>query len=68
MSYVFEQLREMIEASGKTRYRISKETGIAEPHLCNFMQQKVGLSMEAVERLADYLGLEVVIRRKRKKG
>lgn len=67
MSHIFDQLREMIQTSGKTRYRIAKDTGVTEPHLCKFMQNKAGLSVEGVERLSDYLGLEIVIRPKRRK-
>ena len=68
MATVLEQVRRAIKASSKTRYRLSKETGIGEPQLCKLMAGKAGLSIESLEELAKALGLEVVIRPKRKKG
>lgn len=67
MAPIYEDIREAIEASELTRYRIAKETGIGEPQLCLFMAGKKGLSVEALETLADCLGLEITTRRKRKK-
>ena len=55
-----EQLRAGIERSDKTRYRISKETGVAESVLCRFIHSKVGLSMESVDKLCECLGLRLV--------
>ncbi len=68
MAPILDDIRKAIEASGKSRYRISKDTGISEGQLCELMAGTKGLSIEALERLADYLGLEVVARPKRKKG
>jgi transcriptional regulator with XRE-family HTH domain len=70
MGRLLEEIRDAIEASGKTRYRIAQESGIAESVLSRLMSGERGLSIEALERLADYLGLEVTIRPKgrRRKG
>ena len=59
-----------IETSGKTRYRIGKDTGMSQAHLCRLMTGERGLSIDALETLADYLGLEIVMRprRRRQKG
>ncbi len=59
-----------IEASGKTRYRIAQDTGVAESVLSRLMSGERGLSIDALETLADYLGLEIVMRpkRRRRKG
>jgi len=65
MSPIYDHIREAIAASEKSRYRIAKETGIGEPHLCQFMAGTKGLSVEAVEKLADCLALEIVTRRKK---
>ncbi len=68
MPPIYDDIREAIEASELTRYRIAKETGIGESQLSLFMAGKKGLSVEALETLADCLGLEITTRRKRKKS
>ena len=55
-----EQLRKAIESSGKTRYRIAKETGISEVTLCRFASGERGLSMGALDKIGEYLGLQIV--------
>lgn len=67
MESILEQIRKAISACGQTRYRISKETGIGEPQLCKLMSGQAGLSVESLEQLAEYLGLEIIIQPKRKR-
>ena len=55
-----EQLRRAVETSDKTRYRISKETGIAQSILSRFVNEGAGLSMESVDKLVECLGLRLV--------
>jgi plasmid maintenance system antidote protein VapI len=55
-----DQVRQVIETSGKTRYVISKETGIGQDTLSLFVNGKRGLSMEVLDKLGEYLGLRVV--------
>ena len=62
VSRILQQIRQAIEASDKTRYRLSKETGIAQSQLSRLMTGQEGLSYENLERLADALGLEIAIR------
>jgi transcriptional regulator with XRE-family HTH domain len=57
-----EQLRRAIDQSGQTRYGIAKATGIAQPVLSRYCNNKVGLSMETIDTLCSYLGLELVKR------
>lgn len=64
MAPIYDDMREAIAASDKSRYRIAKETGIGEPQLCRFVAGTKGLSVEALEKLADCLGLEIVTRQK----
>ncbi len=68
MAELLHTMRKAIEASGQTRYRISQETGIAESVLSRFMSGETALTVETVERLAEYLGLEIVVRLKRRRG
>lgn len=63
-----DDFRKAILKSGQTRYRIAEETGIGQPQLSRLMSGECGLSVEAAERLADYLGLEIILRPKQRKG
>lgn len=67
MGRLLDELRDAIEASGKTRYRIAQESGIAESVLSRLMSGERGLSIDALETLAEYLGLEIVMRPKRRR-
>lgn len=67
MGRLLDEIRDAIEASGKTRYRIAQESGIAESVLSRLMSGERGLSIDALETLADYLGLEIVMRPKRRR-
>lgn len=55
-----DQLRRAVESSGKTRYQISKETGIDQGNLARFVNQGAGLSMNSVDKLCECLGLRLV--------
>jgi len=59
-----DQLRQAIDDSGQTRYRISKETGINEGALCQFYNGHRGLSMESLNALGKFLNLKIVHRKK----
>ncbi len=50
-----EQLRRAIHGCGLTRYQISKRTGISEATLSRFMSGQRGLTLKAVDKLADLL-------------
>lgn len=62
-----ERLKDSIIKSGFTRYRIGIDTGIEASALSRFISGERGLSMKAIDRLLEYLGLEVVEKSKRKK-
>lgn len=64
MAKILDELKAAIEASGKSRYRIAQDTQIAESGLSRLMSGERGLSIESAEVLADYLGLELVVRPK----
>jgi len=55
-----DQLREAIKLASVTRYRIAVDTGVSQAVLSRFMHYKVGLSMETVDVLVDYLGMQLV--------
>ena len=62
-----DQLRQAIDDSGLTRYRIAKETGISESALAQFYNGHRGLSMKALNALGEFLELKVVLGRKSQK-
>lgn len=59
-----DQLRQAIDDSGLTRYRIAKETGISESALSQFYNGHRGLSMEALNALGEFLQLTIHLGRK----
>lgn len=61
-----DQVRQAIDDSGLTRYRIAKETDIDESALAKFYNGHRTLSMEALDRLGEFLGLRIVAERKPK--
>jgi hypothetical protein len=68
MAKLLKAIRQAIQASGMSRYAIHKATGIDQGQLSKLMKRQAGLSLESLETLADFLGLEIIIRAKRQKG
>ena len=64
MAKLTEAIKSQIKASGRTQYRIAKDTGITQGHLSRLTRGQSGLSIEHAETLADYLGLEIILRPK----
>jgi transcriptional regulator with XRE-family HTH domain len=54
-----DQVRRAVDASGLSRYRISKQLGVAESTMSRFMSGQGGLSMENLDALADLLDLNI---------
>ena len=65
---IAEQLRRAIDRSGKTRYRISLESGISQAVLSRFVNRQRELSLANVDALCSALGLRLVLEPKRKQG
>jgi hypothetical protein len=64
MSEIYDQLRQAIRTSDKSRYKLWLETGIDQAQLVRFMAGESGLSVENTEKLIEALGLEVILRPK----
>jgi transcriptional regulator with XRE-family HTH domain len=63
------EIRRAINESGVSRYAISKATGIDQGQLSKLMSGEVGISLANLEKLLDFLNLEIVIRpNRRRKG
>jgi len=64
-----DQLGHWISDAEASRYRICQDCDIDQGAMSRFMASKVGMNLETIERLADYLGLELTKRpRKGRKG
>ena len=55
-----DQIRQAVDSSGLSRYRICKEAGIDQATFSRFMSGKVGMALPTLDALADVLGLDVV--------
>jgi transcriptional regulator with XRE-family HTH domain len=63
---ISDQVRKAINAAGVTRYRIAQDTGVDEATLSRFVNGERGLSLPVLDKLADYLGLELSPKPQRK--
>jgi len=61
-----EQLRQAIETCGESRYAVAKATGIDQSALSRFMSGERGVSMRNLDALGEYLGLELLPKRRPK--
>ena len=55
-----DQIRQAVDGSGLSRYRICKLARIDQASLSRFMMGKVGLSLPTLDALAGFLGLRIV--------
>lgn len=56
---VSDQVRQLVESCGLSRYQIWKLTGIDQSALSRFMSGERGLSSEALDTIGELLQLEV---------
>ena len=59
-----DQLRAAVVESGLTLGQITRDTGIDKSALSRFVNGERGVSMEALDKLGEYLGLRIVKTRK----
>jgi plasmid maintenance system antidote protein VapI len=59
---ISDQIRQAMDNSGLTRYRIAKDIGMNESALGKFYNGERGLSTKMLDRLGEYLDLEIVRR------
>lgn len=67
MGQVLNEIRRAIRDSNVSRYAIYKATGIDQGQLSKLMAGEVGVSLANLQKLLDYLELEIVIRPKRRR-
>jgi hypothetical protein len=56
---VSQQLRRAVRESGRTLYRVSKDSGLSYPALHRFAAGKKGLSLDSLDKLCAYLKLRL---------
>ncbi len=62
MSKILDTIKQAILDNGQSRYAIARESGLSEAALSRLMSGKRGLSIDATEKLADTLDLDIIIR------
>lgn len=65
MKKLSDQLRQAIEEADVSRYEIARQTGVSETTLCRFVSGERGISVDAMDRIGQYLGLAIVRPKKR---
>jgi transcriptional regulator with XRE-family HTH domain len=56
------RLRRAVLLSGMSRYELSRQADVSQSGLSRFVRGMGGLSVDNLERVAEALGLEVVVR------
>jgi len=64
---ITDQLRKAIETANVSRYEISQRTGVAQQTLSKFVLRERGISLASLDAVAEFLGLELVKRKKPKR-
>ena len=63
---IIETIRRQIKTCGKTRCRISQDTGVGEDQLCRIMQGRT-CTVETADKLLKYFGLTIARKGKKKR-
>lgn len=66
MAKLTNAMRAAIKASEQTPYAIAKGANVAGSQLSRLLSGESGMTVDTIERLADYLGLRIVIEPKGK--
>lgn len=69
MAKLSDAIREAIRTSGESLNGIARGSGVSAGQLSRLIHRERELTVAALEKVADYLGLEIVVRPKgRRKG
>ncbi len=68
MKHLEKQIRMAIKKSGYSIYKLAKESGVSQPVLCRFMNGKRGITLATASKLADTLGLKLILEKKKMRG
>jgi hypothetical protein len=61
---ISDQLRYSVLHCGKSRYRISQETGITEAQLSRFVNGHADLALATIDILCECIGAELIAQKK----
>jgi hypothetical protein len=64
---ISEQLREKIQRCGKSRYRLSMESGVSQSVLSRFVARKSELTIANAEKLCAAVGTQLVLKTTKRK-
>ena len=56
-----DRLKEVLNKEGVTAYRVCKDLGIDQGEMSRFINKKVNLTLSRLEKVADYLGYDLVL-------
>ena len=65
MGHLTKIITTAIRSSDQTPYSIAKGAGVARSQLSRLLSGERGLSVETLEKVADYLGLRITIEQKK---
>jgi len=66
MTPAIDDLRKAAKASSWSQAEIARALGLSTPHVCQFYAGTKGLTFKSAEKLAAFLGLEIIVRSKDK--
>lgn len=66
MAKLTEAIRAAIQASDETPYAIAKGAKVARSQLSRLLSGESGMTVDTLERVADYLGLQITVKPKAK--
>jgi transcriptional regulator with XRE-family HTH domain len=64
-STISDELREYVEASGRSQFKLAQEAGVYPSAICRFVKGERLLDLSSVDKLAKVLGLRLVQRKTR---
>jgi len=67
MAELLDTLRRAIEDSDETPAAIARGADVAKSQLSRLLSGERGLRIDSAERLVEYLGLEIIVRPKRRR-
>jgi transcriptional regulator with XRE-family HTH domain len=62
-----DQIRDAVDDSGLSRYRICREIGLSESAMSRFMSGESGLSLANIDLIAELLDLNITVGRGRRR-